>query len=87
MTGTGITPASPAADPDQELRRAVALAYRSVRQQGELDHPAWLAARAEVMRLRPKMTEHEAGKRACSIISWAATEHTAWFWKGVGSDA
>jgi hypothetical protein len=33
-------PATPWPDPDGDLRRTVALAYRSVRQRGEFDHPA-----------------------------------------------
>ncbi|EWY36418.1 hypothetical protein N825_27110 [Skermanella stibiiresistens SB22] len=84
MTGSGITPASTRPEPDIEMRRAVALAYRTIRQQGGGDLPAWKAARAEVMRRKPEMTEWDAGKRAVQIISWAASEHTAWFWKNVG---
>src|SRR5690242_19309040 len=81
---TVATPANPRPDPDEDLRRAVALAYRAVRQRSELDHPAWLAARDVALELRPEMSEEEAGRRVTQIIAWASREHTAWFWAGVG---
>lgn len=71
-----------ARDIDIETRRAVAVAYRKVRQTGQLDHPAFLAAREVYV----EMTGDEAGAGAAvpRIVAWAASEHTAWFWKGVG---
>lgn len=80
-----ITPATPVPDPDLELRRAVALAYRAIRRQGGGDLLAWQAARETVLRLRPDVGEEEAGRRATMVIAWAATEHPQWFWKGVGA--
>ena len=80
-----IAPASPVPDPDVELRRAVALAYRAIRRQRGGEVLAWQTARETVLAMRPDMTEEEAGRRATMIIAWAATEHPAWFWKGVGS--
>jgi|tagenome__1003787_1003787.scaffolds.fasta_scaffold20848161_2 hypothetical protein len=76
---TSITPANPQADPDADLRRAVAVAYRTGRQRGDQHHVAW------ALRLRPEMTPQEAGDRTCSIISWASREHAEWFWRGVGA--
>ena len=84
---TGITPASPAPDPDLHLRRAVAVAYRAIRRQGGGDLLAWQAGRETAMELRPGMTEEEAGRRTTQIIAWASSEHPDWFWDGVGSGA
>lgn len=70
---------------DIEIRRAVAVAYRKVRQTGQLDHPAFLAARDVYVRMTGD--EAGAGKAVPRIVSWAASEHTAWFWKGVGGQS
>ena len=57
---------------------------RSVAQRGALDHPVWLVARTVAMKLRPDMTEEEAGRRVIEIVAWTAREHTEWFWQGTG---
>lgn len=38
--------------------RAACIAYRKVRQAGQLDQPAWLAARAAVLEVRPDIVIH-----------------------------
>jgi hypothetical protein len=79
-------PANPPTNPDVELRRAVAVAYRTVRQQGGLDYPARLAAEAAARALRPDLSEEEISARIARIICWAASEHTAWFWRDTGGE-
>ena len=83
---TGIAPATPSPDPDVDLQRAVAIAYRAARRQHLPEVEAWRAARGEVLRLRPDLDQDEAGRKATMIIAWAASTHTAWFWNGVGGE-
>jgi hypothetical protein len=65
--------------------RAAAVAYRTVPQRGELDHPAWLAAREAVRKMRPELDDVTAGAQAAEAILYASVHHPQWFWKGVGS--
>ena len=64
--------------------RAACVAYREVRRTGQLDHPAWLAARAAVQRTCPDMDEPTAGEIAGTAIHYASVNHPAWLWNGVG---
>ena len=69
---------------DLETMRAVALAYRRERQAGRLDGPAREAAIAAFRARHPELERMPASDAAAHIIAWAAREHTAWFWRGVG---
>jgi hypothetical protein len=64
--------------------RAACVAYRRVRQAGQLDHPAWLAARAAIQNVRPDLDENAAGVQASTAIHYAAVHHTKWLWHHVG---
>jgi len=73
--------------PGEDLKpawRAACTAYRKVRQAGLLDHPAWLAARAAVLEVRPDLDECAAGKEVIAAVHYASVYHTKWLWKGVG---
>ena len=69
---------------DPETMRAVAAAYRRERQAGGLDEPAREAAIAAFLARHPEIDRLPASEAAAHIIAWAAREHAAWFWKGVG---
>ena len=69
---------------DPETMRAVAVAYRSERQAGRLDEPAREAAIAAFRARHPELDRLPASEAAARIIAWAAREHPAWFWRGVG---
>ena len=64
--------------------RAACIAYRDVRRTGQLDQPAWLAARAAILNERPDLDEHSAGRQASAAIHYASVFHTKWLWNGVG---
>ena len=68
---------------DRDIFRDVAVAYRTVRRQGELDPPAREAALAAYRRHFPDTTYREAHEVVAVIIAQAAREHQEWFWKGV----
>lgn len=67
---------------DPDLYRAVAIAYRERRQAGDLDHPAFLAARKVYI----EKTGDEAGAADAvpRIIHWVSENYTKWFWTDVG---
>ena len=69
---------------DPETMRAVALAYRRERQAGRLDGPAREAAEAAFRARHPELERRAASEATAQIIAWAAREHSAWFWRGVG---
>jgi len=75
----------PGYDPD--TMRAVAHAYRRVRQAGQLDQPAREAAIEAFLARHPELERLPSSAAAARIIAWAAREHAAWFWRGVGSPA
>lgn len=64
--------------------RAARVAYRRVRQSGELDHAAWLAARAAIHGRRPDLGEDAAGRQASAAIHHASVFHTKCLWHRVG---
>lgn len=64
--------------------RVACVTYRKVRQSGQLDQPAWLAARAAIMELRPDLDVKEAGRQASAAIHYASVYHQKWFWLRVG---
>lgn len=73
--------------PTHEMKpawRAACIAYRKVRQTGQLDQPAWLAARAAVLDLRPDFDDHAAGAQASAAIHYASVHHAEWLWHRVG---
>ena len=73
--------------PGEDLKpawRVACVAYRKVRQSGQLDQPAWLAARAAIQELRPDLDEHVAGQQALAAIHYASVFHTKWLWHRVG---
>lgn len=80
-------PATPQpADPEHlEAWRAAVRAYRRVRQRGELDHPAQLAAVDAYLEVRPRDDREEAMRQVTRAIAYAAAHHTAWFWRGVSA--
>ena len=55
MVGEHPTQTSLPGDDLKPAWRVACVAYRKVRQAGELDHPAWLAARAAIQELRPDL--------------------------------
>jgi hypothetical protein len=69
---------------DLDTMRAVAIAYRRERQAGRLDEPAREAAIAAYRARHPEAERLPASAAAAHIIAWAAREHAAWFWRGVG---
>jgi hypothetical protein len=66
-----------------EAWRAAVLAYRRVRQRGELDYPARLAAIDAYLEVRPRDDREEAMRQGTRAIAYAAAHHTEWFWRGV----
>ena len=64
--------------------RAACIAYREVRRTGQLDRPAWLAARAAVLQARPDLDERSAGKQASAAINYCSVFHTKSLWSGIG---
>ena len=69
---------------DRDTMRAVAAAYRRERRAGRLDEPAREAAIAAFRARHPELARLAASEAAGQIIAWAAREHSAWFWNGVG---
>ena len=69
---------------DLETMRAVAAAYRQVRQAGRLDQLAREAATAAFLVRHPEMDRRPTSQAVTRIIAWAAQERPDWFWKGVG---
>ncbi len=69
---------------DPATVRAVALAYRQRRQQGDMDLPAREAAQDVFDAMHPDLDTIEASRTVAQIIAAVARDHTAWFWKGVG---
>jgi hypothetical protein len=67
---------------DRDTLRAVAIAYRSQRQAGASDGPAYEAAVAELRARAPDMAGLEAREAVSLIIARAATEGQRWFWRG-----
>lgn len=80
------TPASPSAAPELavEAWRAACLAYRAERRCGHPDPPAFNAALAAILALRPDLAPAEAREQATGAISFASVSHPKWFWDGVG---
>lgn len=69
---------------DLETMPAVALAYRRERRAGRMDEPAREAAIAAIRARHPELERLAASEAAGRIIAWAAQQHAAWFWRGVG---
>ena len=69
---------------DLETMCAVAVAYRRESQAGRLDGPAREAAIAAYRARHPELERLAASEVVARIIAWAAQEHPAWFWRGVG---
>ena len=70
---------------EPDVRRAAALAYRRESQAGKLDGPAREAAIAAYRARHTKIERLPESAAVAHIIAWAARQHTAWFWRGVGS--
>jgi hypothetical protein len=64
--------------------RAAVLAYRRDRQAGDDHHLAFDNAVAALRTVLPDMPEGEAVQEVTEAIAYAAREHSAWFWRGVG---
>jgi hypothetical protein len=64
--------------------RVACIAYREVRCTGQLDQPAWVAARTAILSVRPDLDERSAGQQASAAIHYASEFHTKWLWNGVG---
>ena len=56
------------------------MAYRSARQAGEMDHPAFMAAMQAYEGHQP--SNSEAGRVVGQMIYIATERATEWFWKG-----
>jgi hypothetical protein len=65
--------------------RAAVLTYRATRQAGHDHHAAHDEAVAALRRALPELSERDAVQEAILAVAYAAREHTAWFWRGVGS--
>ena len=73
--------------PNEDLKpawRDACVAYRKVRQSGELDQPARLAARAAIQQLRTNFDSEEASRQASAAIHYASVFHTEGLWHRVG---
>jgi hypothetical protein len=46
--------------------------------------PAWRAARAAVLEVRPDLDERAAGRQALAAVNYESVYHPKWLWKGVG---
>ena len=68
----------------REAWRAACVAYRSARQRGDKHDPAWQSAFEAFRSTAPDLDERDASNQVTRAISYAASEHTAWFWRGVG---
>jgi hypothetical protein len=79
MTGRHPTQTTLPADDLKPAWRVACVAYRSVRQAGHLDQPAWLAARAAIQSLRPDLDEDAAGQAGVG----RAQRKTRSSWRGV----
>ena len=66
--------------------RAAALAYREQRRAGASDHVSWLAAVEALQAVWPLPLE-DAKRETTHAIAYASSNHTAWFWASVGSQA
>jgi hypothetical protein len=84
MVGEHPTQTTLAGDDLKPAWRAACIAYREVRRTGQLDQPAWLAARAAILSERPDLDERSAGHQASAAIHYASVFHTKWLWSGVG---
>jgi hypothetical protein len=84
MTGEHPTQAALPGDDLLPAWRAACIAYRKVRRTRQLDHPAWLAARAAVLDAAPSLSEVEAGRAASAAVYYASVFHPTWLWSGVG---
>ena len=65
--------------------RAACNAYRRVRQSGQLDGPAWLAARAAIREFCADFDDKAAGEQASAAILYASVHHPSWLWRGCAS--
>ena len=75
--------------PAEDLKpawRAACVAYREARRTGQLDEPAWQAARAAVLSVRPDLDPLTAGQQASAAIHYTSVNHPKWLWHGVGSN-
>jgi hypothetical protein len=66
------------------LSTRLACRVRRVSQGGQLDQPAWLAARAAIQELRPDLDQDTAGRQASAAVHYASVFHTKWLWHRVG---
>lgn len=64
--------------------RAACLAYRQARREGHGDEVGFRAAVVALLKVRPDLTEEEAGRQVTRAISYASVQHADWFWDGVG---
>jgi hypothetical protein len=69
--------------PAEDMKPAY-IAYRKVRQTGQLDQPAHVAARAAVRALHPEMCETEASALVVAAVHYASVHHAEWLWHRVG---
>ena len=78
-------PAAPQpADPEHiEAWRAAVLTYRKARQWRTREDDAHQAAIDAYLLVRPQDDREEAARQVTHAIAYAATHHTAWFWRGV----
>lgn len=83
-----ITPRAPTPTPERKPAwRAACLAYREKRRAGAWYHEAHLAAVAALQAVWPGVTWKEASAEAVNAVSFASTNHSKWFWSGVGGTA
>lgn len=67
-------------DTTSAVFKGTIMAYRSARQAGEMDHPAFMAAMQPYEGHQPGNSE--AGRVVGQMIYIATERATEWFWKG-----
>jgi hypothetical protein len=72
---------TPSSEPERQLYREVAQAYRDTRRQGGKPHQCHWQAVAAVQQVRPWLPKREAEALAATIIRIVSQEFPGWFWK------
>jgi hypothetical protein len=85
LNTTMTDPAAPPPPPAdrRDAWRAAVLAYRRVMRTKGDDWRGRLEAIDAYLIVRPEDGPDEAERQVSRAICWAATYHTAWFWRGV----
>ena len=74
---------TPTPETNTECFRDTMIAYRTIRQSGERDLPAYYSAREAYRRHRPN--DPDEARNTSAIISTASKKVPKWVWRGVGN--